>query len=110
MIKAPNYDWRYPHCRTVNAANTAICSSCHHDVTFRSPTFWQQMKYRGVPASRRVLVIVGYGVGIPLLVGGLGFCFRLFFPTDLTGMLWSPGVAATGGAFVRVAYALDPDR
>lgn len=109
MLKAPTYDWRCPRCNAVNAANTAICLSCHHDVTFRSPSFWQQMKDRGVPAWRRALVIAGYAVGFPLLLGGLGLFFRVYFLTNLQGMLWSVIAALTGGAITRIAYALDPD-
>jgi len=109
MIKAPDYDWRCPRCNTINAANTAICSACHHDVTFRSPSFWRQMKDRGVPAWRRVLVVSGYALGFPLLLGGLGFFFRVYFLTDFTAMLWSALAALAGGAITRIAYALDPD-
>lgn len=109
MIKAPNYDWRCPRCNTINAANTAICSACHDDVTFRSPSFWRQMKDRGVPAWRRVLVVSGYALGFPLLLGGLGFFFRVYFLTDFTAMLWSALEALAGGAITRIAYALDPD-
>jgi len=109
MIKAPDYDWRCVRCHAINAANTAICLSCQHDVTFRSPSFWRQMKDRGVPAWRRVLVLFGYAVGFPLLAGGLGFFFRVYFLTNFTGMQWSAVAALTGGAITGIAYALDPD-
>ncbi len=109
MLKAPDYDWRCPRCDTVNAANAAICASCYHDVTFRSRSFWRQMKDRGVPAWRRVLVILGYALGFPLLLGGLGFFFRVYFLTNVQGMLCSAIAALTGGAIASLAYALDPD-
>lgn len=110
MIKVPHYDWRCPRCDAVNAANTAICTSCYHDVTFRSPSFWQQMKDRGVPAWRRALVILCYAIGFPLLLGGVSLFFRVYFFTNFAGMLWSAVAALAGGALASAGYALDPDR
>ncbi len=110
MIKAPDYDWRCARCNTVNAANTAICTSCYHDVTFRSPSFWQQMKDRGVPAWRRVLVIFCYVTGIPLLIAGAGLFIRVYFPFNVTGMLWSAAAALLGGMLTGLGHAADPDR
>lgn len=110
MIKAPDYDWRCPRCSAVNAADTAICASCHHDVTFRSPSFWQQMKDRGVPAWRCVLAIACYATGFPLLIVGVALFMRVYFPFNGTGMLWSAAAVLAGGAPAGFGYVADPDR
>jgi hypothetical protein len=90
----------------VNFANAAICRACDHDVTYRRPSLWRQLRDNGVPLWRCLTAFVLGAVGLPLLFGGVLLFVWVFFPINLKGMGWSAGAALAGAGGVWAAVRL----
>jgi ribosomal protein L37E len=108
--KAPTYDWRCRNCDAVNVAHTSVCAACGFDTIYcYSPSVWAQMESAGVPAWRRVVILLLSGVGA--VVGFVGFFLFtwVYFLTDAVGMAWSGLATLIGVGLFSIAQKLYPE-
>lgn len=108
MTKPPTYDWRCPRCESINTAGASVCVACKHDVTYRAPTPWDDMRQVGLPTWRRIAVYALVGIGVPMFLIGLALLLRVYFLTSLQGMAWSAAATLLGAALTGLAAKLFP--
>lgn len=109
MTKPPTYDWRCRRCESVNLADTTVCTKCRFNTAYRSPTLWMTMETEGVPFWKRVVCYVFGGLGALLFVAGSALFMKVYFLTNLNGMVWSASATVVGVLLLWITYKLYPD-
>lgn len=108
--KAPTYDWRCRNCDAVNVAHTSVCAACGFDtINCYPPSQWALMQSAGVPAWRRVIVLLFGGAGAIVGVVGFFLLTQVYFLTDIEGMAWSGLATLIGGGLFSIAQNLYPE-
>jgi ribosomal protein L37E len=108
--KTPTYDWRCRNCDAVNVAHTSVCAACGFDtINCYPPSQWAQMRGAGVPAWRRVIVLLFGGAGAIVGVVGFFLLTQVYFLTDIEGMAWSGLATLIGGGLFSIAQKCYPE-